>query len=251
MLDKSTNNNWYKVLNEEELVSPSLIVYPLRIRKNIESMIEISGGVGRLWPHIKTHKMPEIINLQKEYGIVRFKCATISEVNLLIKCKVDQILFAMQPSKGKFLKLLELQKIYPNITFSTLVDNIKSLEMFSIICFEKKQKMRLWLDINNGMNRTGIKPGDEAMDLFLSILNDDFLSAMGLHIYDGHIRPININERKDKCDISFKSVSELIKKIELNNVIVKNIIAGGSPTLLPHSQRERVLLSPGTTLLWD
>ena len=56
------NNKWYKVSNEEELFTPSLVVYPLRIKKNIESMIRISGGVERLWPHIKTHKMSKIIN---------------------------------------------------------------------------------------------------------------------------------------------------------------------------------------------
>ena len=32
------NNKWYKISNEEELYSPSLVVYPLRIRKNIESI---------------------------------------------------------------------------------------------------------------------------------------------------------------------------------------------------------------------
>ena len=53
--------NWYKVSNEEELNTPSLLVYPLRIKKNIESMIQIAGGVNRLWPHIKTHKMSKII----------------------------------------------------------------------------------------------------------------------------------------------------------------------------------------------
>ena len=245
------NNKWYKVSNEEELFSPSLVVYPLRIKKNIESMIRISGGVERLWPHIKTHKMSKIINLLKEYGILRFKASTLAEVKILIECKVDQILFAMQPSKDKFLKLLDFQKKIPNIKFSTLVDNYKSLEMFSKICLGQKQKMRLWLDINNGMNRTGIEPNDIAIDLYKSIFNDEYLSVMGLHVYDGHIRPLDIDERKEKCDFSFKSVSELIEKIQLNNIIVKNVIAGGSPTFLPHSQREEVILSPGTTLLWD
>ena len=245
------DNNWYKVLNEDELNSPSLVVYPLRIKKNIESMIEISGGGERLWPHIKTHKMSKIINLLKEYGILKFKASTLAEVKILIECKVDQILFAMQPSKDKFLKLLDFEKKIPNIKFSTLVDNYKSFEMFSKICLEQKQKMRLWLDINNGMNRTGIEPNDIAVDLYKSIFNDEYLSIMGLHVYDGHIRPFNIDERKKKCDLSFKSVLELTQKIQLSNILVKNVIAGGSPTFLPHSKRDNVLLSPGTTLLWD
>ncbi len=245
------DKNWYKVSNEEELNTPSLLVYPLRIKKNIESMIQIAGGVNRLWPHIKTHKMSKIINLLKDYGILRFKASTISEVKMLIQCKVDEILFAMQPSKDKFLKLLDFQKKNPNINFSTLIDNIKSFEMFSQICSEQDQTMNLWLDINNGMNRTGVEPNEKAIDLSKSIFYNNYLSLMGIHVYDGHIRPFDIAERKQECDFSFRGVSELINKIQLKNITIKSVIAGGTPTFLPHSQRKDVFLSPGTTLLWD
>ena len=74
---------------------------------------------------------------------------------------------------------------------------------------------------------------------------------MGIHVYDGHIRPFDIAERKQHCDNSFRGVSELINKTQLKNITIKNVIAGGTPTFLPHSQRKDVFLSPGTTLLWD
>ena len=43
----------------------------------------------------------------------------------------------------------------------------------------------------------------------------------------------------------------LKEKIENHNKKSIDIIAGGSLTFLPHSERKNVILSPGTTLLLD
>lgn len=48
-------------------------------------MIDIAGGPARLWPHIKTHKMAEVVQMQIEAGIDRFKCATIAEAEMAAK----------------------------------------------------------------------------------------------------------------------------------------------------------------------
>lgn len=69
--------DWYVIDNEDDVFSPSLLVYPDRIEKNILNMIAIAGSAERLRPHVKTHKIPEIIRLQMNHGIRKFKCATI------------------------------------------------------------------------------------------------------------------------------------------------------------------------------
>ncbi len=66
---------WYEVNNAQDMISPALILYPDRIKKNIHKMITISGGTEYLRPHIKTHKIAEIIQLQLDCGINKFKCA--------------------------------------------------------------------------------------------------------------------------------------------------------------------------------
>ena len=50
-------NNWYQVNNSDEIITPGLLVYPDRIKQNIESMISVSGTPDRLIPHVKTYKM--------------------------------------------------------------------------------------------------------------------------------------------------------------------------------------------------
>ena len=36
-------NQWYKIDNEDEVFSPSLLVYPDRIENNIRKMVEMAG----------------------------------------------------------------------------------------------------------------------------------------------------------------------------------------------------------------
>jgi D-serine deaminase-like pyridoxal phosphate-dependent protein len=148
------------------------------------------------------------------------------------------------------IRYLEFQKAHPSIQFSTLVDNLDSLKMFALIAKKNQQNVSLWIDINNGMNRTGIIPS-EASELFFQLQNFTHLNFNGIHVYDGHIRPLNLSERIDRCNQDFKAVEMLINQIEERGGVVSQIIAGGSPSFFPHSLRDRVFLSPGTTLLWD
>jgi len=246
-----TEKPWYKILNEDEISSPGLLVSPLNIKSNIDEMINISGDVNRLWPHIKTHKMSVIIDLQKKSGISRFKCSTIGELELLSRFNLSHVLLAIQPSTDKLKLFLEIQKNNPQTIFSTLVDNKYSLNIFSSLAEIHGLKLNLWVDINNVMNRTGILSGDKVFPLYKAIHENTHINPLGLHVYDGHIRNPSEQERKVISDAQFKPILKLQKIIETQLGISVKIIAGGSPTFLAHSQRENVFLSPGTTLLWD
>ncbi len=131
-------NTWYNVHDENKIITPGLLISPEKIKDNIEAMIQISGTANRLWPHIKTYKMKPVIELQKDYGINHFKCATLGEVKLLCKAEVGHILLAIQPTEKKLDVFLDLQKKYPKIQFSTLLDNDKSLKLFDKIATQKK-----------------------------------------------------------------------------------------------------------------
>ena len=243
-------HNWYQVNNSDEIITPGLLVYPNRIKHNIEAMISLSGYPDRLIPHVKTYKMKEIVKLQMSYGINEFKCATLGEMHMLISCEVKHILIAMQPTKEKVIKILEAQKKHSNIIFSTLVDNNFSLMLYSKLTNEQNEKLNLWIDLNNGMNRTGIKP-ENAKNLCLELNKNSNFNFKGFHIYDGHIRPANIDERIALCNKDFLNVENLIQEIENEAISIPEIITGGTPSFYPHSLRKKNRLSPGTTLLWD
>ena len=245
------DKNWYQINNVEDIISPSLVVFPKRIEANIKLMIQIAGGTDSLRPHIKTHKIAEIINMQLNHGIRKFKCATIAEAELLAKCGAQDILLAMQPIGVNIERFFELIEQYPNSSLSTIVDNEESIIKINSAALKKELVISLWLDINNGMNRTGIIPNNEAVLIYQKIELSSNLVAKGLHVYDGHIRESDFNLRKEICDKDFDFVLELKNMIELLGIKIQTIVAGGTPTFPIHVKRDNIEVCPGTPLLWD
>ena len=243
--------DWYKISNAEGLITPSLLVYPERIEKNIQTMIKIAGSSENLRPHIKTHKIAEIITLQLKYGITKFKCATIAEAELLAICKAKDILLAVQPVGANLHRFFQLIKKYPNSEFSTITDSYETIEEISKIASEKNMIIPLWLDINNGMNRTGVSNQKKALELYKGIATNSNLTSKGLHVYDGHIKDSDYNMRQKACDEAFKIVSKIKHDIESAGYKVPTIVAGGTPCFPIHIKRKDVEVSPGTPLLWD
>ena len=244
-------SNWFEIDTVKDVISPALVVYPDRIEANIKMMIQIAGGTDSLRPHIKTHKIAEIINLQLKHGITKFKCATIAEAELLAKCDAPDILLAMQPVGINIHRFFELIVQYPNSSFSTIVDNDEIMLKMDTIASEKKLKVSLWLDINNGMNRTGITPNNKAVLLYQKMTLCSNIITQGLHVYDGHIHESDFDLREEICDKDFELVVTLKSQIEQLGIKIKTIVAGGTPTFPIHAKRDHVEVCPGTPLLWD
>lgn len=243
--------NWYRLKDTSNVISPSLLVYKERVLHNIEEMIQMTGDANKLCPHIKTHKCAEIIRMQMERGINKFKCATIAEAELLGKCEAPKVLLAMQPVGANINRFMTLMKTFPNTEFSTLTDTIKITKQLAKSGKEHDLKINLFIDLNVGMNRTGIAPDEKAFDLYKHISENPQLRILGLHVYDGHFRNPDFEIRKKDCDQAFSLVQELKDNIVEANLPEPMIIAGGSPTFPIHCKRKNVLASPGTTLLWD
>ncbi|MFD0798894.1 D-TA family PLP-dependent enzyme [Maribacter chungangensis] len=242
---------WYKVTNTDTVISPSLMVYPERIQYNIDTMLRMAGGPENLRPHIKTHKNAEIIAMQLKNGITKFKCATIAEAELLADCGAPDVLLAMQPVGADQERFMTLTKAYPTITFATLADNLTTAEELEALAARHNLKIPLYIDLNVGMHRTGIAPGREALELYAAITEHTNLEIMGLHAYDGHLRNPDVAIRKVDCDKAFQTVLDLKNEILEAGLPEPILIAGGSPTFPFHCKREKVIASPGTTLLWD
>ena len=243
--------DWFELKDNSTIESPCLLIYPDRIQHNAELMVNIAGKAGRLRPHIKTHKMAEIIEIQLQLGISKFKCATIAEAELLAKSGATDVLLAMQPVSIQLKHFLQLIENYPEVTFSTLVDNKQSHQEISKAALDRNIKIGLWIDLNNGMNRTGIIPGKEAEKLFKSLYEDDFVVFKGFHVYDGHILAKELDQRTTACDKDYEAISKLIQNLEAPGFSKPLVIAGGTPTFPIHKKRKNVDLSPGTPLLWD
>ena len=98
----------------EKVESPALLVDPGLIAKNIDRMVELVGGdADRLQPHVKTHKMPDVIRLQKKAGIKKCKAATMSEVEMAAAAGASEVLLAYQPVGPAIARFGNAISMYP------------------------------------------------------------------------------------------------------------------------------------------
>ena len=241
---------WYEIEAIEKIDSPQLVVFEDRVQYNIAKAIELVGDINRLRPHVKTNKTAEVIQLMLDAGIQKFKCATIAEAELLASLSVPDVLLAYQPVGPKVERLLNLVIAFPNTQFSCLTDHFETAKAIASVFAHAIQTIDVYLDLNVGMNRTGIKTA-AAFELYQQCYGVLGLQLKGLHTYDGHFRQQSIAERKAACDANFIQLTNLVTTIEMAGYPKPNVIAGGSPTFPIHAERETVECSPGTFVFWD
>ena len=233
---------------KDPVPSPALILNPCTVELNIEKMISIASDQysERLRPHLKTHKMSEVTKLHLSKGINKFKASTIKEAEMAAQLKANDILLAHQPTGPNIEKLNELVNKFPETSFASIVDNITSAKEISKTIGKPGKPFRLFIDINCGMNRTGIPFSSSIDALKEDIINDKNAIFSGYHIYDGHLHQPSIESRK-------KSVIDIKEKIlqYLSPSDTDEIIVGGSPTFAIWAELTDWSLSPGTTTLWD
>lgn len=243
--------DWYKISNESDIPSPTMLVFPDRIRENIRRMAAIAGSPQRLWPHVKTHKLPQVVRMQLEAGIQRFKCATIREARMAAEVGAAEILMAYPLYGPAIEQLFGLIVRYPGARFSAIVDNLQHGRWLEAAAQSHNHPLDVFLDLDVGMERTGIKPGPEALELYRAMAASPWLRPRGLHIYDGHLHIPDREEREKACDACFAPAEAMIRALKAEGLAPEALICGGSPTFPIHAQHPERILSPGTTLLWD
>ena len=242
---------WYSIDNEEDVPSPTLLIYPERIQENLRRMISLVGDVARLRPHVKTHKMPQIIAMKRALGIDKFKVATIAEAEMTASAGGTDILFAYQPVGPNVRRFVELIKRFPGSHFSALVDNPDSLSQIATYAKSQGVVARLYVDLNVGMNRTGIVPGPEAAELYKLLSTTDGVCPGGMHAYDGHLHEPDLGKLQEQSRQAFEPVWELADALKRDGFDVPNIIAAGTPTSSLLAKHEGIEVGLGTTVLWD
>lgn len=243
------NESWYEFANVAEVDSPALLIFPDRAEENVRRMISLAGGPERLRPHVKTHKLAELVRMQMALGINKFKCATIAEAEMVAGCGAPDVLLAYQPVGPKVQRLIQLIQKFPHTDFSTIADDATAIQALSAAAVKADVKIKVFLDLDCGMHRCGVPFGPKAIELYRLLAAQPGLEPQGFHVYDGHIDDEDVTLRTKKCDDIFDSVMALRR--ELSGLPVPKIVAGGSPTFSIYARHPEVECSPGTCILWD
>lgn len=242
---------WYIINNIDELDTPALVVYPARVKSNIDLLKTMIDDVSRLRPHAKSHKSIDATRLMLQAGINKFKCATIAEAEMQGMAGVPDVLLAYQPAGPKLKRFVQLVKAYPQTVYSCLVDNETTVYAIAKHASDNNIQISVYLDLNVGMNRTGIIPGKEALALYELCSSLPGLKVLGLHAYDGHIHDSDYSVRQKRSDESIAPVFKLAAEIVAKGYSEPIIIAGSSPTLPIVSKIKNIQISPGTFVYWD
>jgi D-serine deaminase-like pyridoxal phosphate-dependent protein len=242
---------WYSIINASEIPSPALLIYPDRVRENLERMIALVGDVQRLRPHVKTHKLPQVIAMKRLLGIDKFKTSTIAEAEMTASAGGRDVLLAYQPVGPAIGRLVTLIQRFPNTHFTALVDNLESLAEIARSASAANILISLYVDLNVGMNRTGIVPGPDALSLYKAMCVTPGVRPSGLHAYDGHIHENRFETLVERSTATFAPVWRLRDELRSLGLPVPNIIASGTPTSRLLAQYEGVEVGAGTTVLWD
>ena len=231
------------------LPSPGLVVCPERVKANLCRMIDKVGGhdgVGRLRPHLKTHKMAEVTRMQVEAGITKAKVATTAEAEMAAGAGVADILLAHQPVGPKVDELARLAAAFPEVSFAAVTDDADSAQALAERLGSTEKPFRLFIDVDCGMGRTGVPFGEKLDLLRTCIESTPGVTFAGIHLYDGHLHSPNPEQR-------FRGVAHVaslaLKHLEARGPAV--VVVGGSPTFGTWASETDWECSPGTTLFWD
>lgn len=236
-----------------ELPSPALVLDAKAIERNIDLMIRIAGSADRLRPHCKTHKMREVIALELTRGITKHKCATLAEAEMLAECGVRDILLAYNVVGPNIARVVRLLDSYPDLRFACTGDHLGPLHQLSAALVDLGQEVEVLLDLDVGMHRTGILPGDEAIEIYRTIAQLPALKPGGLHAYDGHNHQPELNERRTAAMQVWNIASRFRDELVAMDLPVPRIVCGGTPTfpIFAELTDPVVELSPGTVVLHD
>ena len=243
----------YAVHELSELLSPSLLIFSELVRQNLQDMISVARGAERLRPHVKTHKMAEIVRLAESLGIRKHKCATIAEAEMVAAAGGTDVLLAYPLVGPNVKRFAQLVRAYRNTTFRVTVDHPEAARRLSVAFQGVHRDVSVLLDLDVGMGRTGIAPGEAAAELYAMLDRLPNLEPDGLHAYDGHVRESDPAARQAAASSGLEGTIALRERLLKRGLPVPRLVMGGTPTFPIHAALEvtGVECSPGTSVLQD
>lgn len=254
MLSEYAWNEKYLIADVEDVLTPALIVYPQIVAANIACTLKLLDGKSDRWRvHIKTAKLGYTLRMLIGSGVRNFKCATTLELITACEAGADDVLLAYPVMGANARRTREIADSFRNVRISVLAEDGDQVEQW------RGSRVGVFLDINPGMNRTGIEQGDTKRPAsLLALINKARLHFRGLHYYDGQFGQLEAADRTAAAFRGYDGLMELVAEIRSNGFEVPEVVTAGTPTfpcsLAYEKFRESGFvhrLSPGTLVYSD
>jgi len=244
----------YRIQDSDRVMTPALAIYPEIVDANIRTTLRMLGGDANRWrPHVKTTKLGSIMRRLVEHGIANFKCSTSLELATVCEAGASDVLLAYPVVGANASRIREVSERFPEVAVSALIEDRQHIEAWP------GSRVGLFIDVNPGMDRTGIAEDrvDEIIELARAIRTAG-LVFRGLHYYDGHLSSFSLREREKAAHKGYDHLMEVIDRFERSQIEVPEVITAGTPafpcTLTYSAFRNARFIhraSPGTVVYND
>ena len=168
-----------------DLDTPALIVDLDLLEANISMMQRTVGRNGiATRPHAKTHKTPEIARIQLETGSVGICVAKVSEAHALFRHGIEPLLMTTSNvTPAKISRAMHLRKWCDQFIQAT--DTPENARLLAEAAESLGVVADVVVDVDPGGHRTGITPGQPALELAQLVDRLPSLRLRGMLCYDG------------------------------------------------------------------
>ncbi len=167
------------------------------VERNIQAMSDWCRANGKSWrPHIKGHRCPQIIERLRAAGWHAVTCATLREAEFAATLAVRDILIANQVALEKLSRAARLARLADPIL---ALDHPDQVTAASDAAHREGVRFRAIVEVDIGMRRAGVEPGQAALELAAQIDRAPGLELVGIMGYEGHLLDVPDLDQKRRA----------------------------------------------------
>ena len=235
----------------DEIPTPALLLDLDAFESNITTMAaHLRARHKGFRPHGKTHKCPEVAKALIRAGAVGICAARLSEAEVFADFEIPGLLITTAViGKHKIERAVALATKAPDTMF--VVDDRQNVRDLNDAAGMRKEPIKLAVDLFFG--RTGIPPGQPAVELAQLIDSLPNVTFAGLQSYDGaaaHTTPFDARSARTKTTMG-KAV-ETKAMIERAGIACPLVTGGSTGTYRMDSENPGITeLQPGSFVFMD
>jgi 3-hydroxy-D-aspartate aldolase len=169
-----------------DLPTPCLVLDLDRFESNLQKLSTFARARHiALRPHTKTHKCVDIARRQVQQGAIGVCTATIAEAEVMTRGGLRNLLITGEMvGEPKISRLMRLVSKAPETM--VVVDDVINAGELQRAAENFGTTLAVMIDLDIGQNRTGVQPGEAALQLAESIARSKNLELKGICAYAGH-----------------------------------------------------------------
>lgn len=214
-----------------DLETPCLCLDLDTFERNLNQLASTVRAAGKNWrPHAKCHKSTEIAKCIMGQGAIGLTCAKVSEAEIFAADGITDLLLAHLPvGAARQRRIAALcHTANPVVT----CDHYVQAESLSAECLRQGVICRVLIDVNIGMDRTGIRPGRDAIELAQGIDRLPGLKLAGIMGYEGHVmRMADAQQKFDSIAASHEILTSTCDLFDRDGLCRDIVSAGGTGSL--------------------